>query len=314
MDINPFGMIYSYFERLYEKWEPFRNLVDNTWTSIKELAQSVKTEVLGEVNKMWATIKDVFADLKKELIAIGIPLDKLPVTWKRIKEGISGAYAETKKFLLIVKDGFFASFSAAWEVVKSFLSNTWTGFKDMVGGIFKGFGAIGRLIVKSLSIKNWTNGAMKEELQVVKNEFTRAGKGLFDFMPVTNIANRYKEYGETAADAFRKSYDYKDIKRIATTGKGRSFTPEHESKEGEHSKGGNGASIGKKNTSGSTDISLRPSTGGGSGARSITIENINITMNMEMKTESLQGADFDVVEDKLTESLYRVLRNLELSS
>lgn len=124
--------------------------------------------------------------------------------WDKFREVVDGVWESIKALATIVKDGFIGAIKSAWTVVKSFFSNMWTGVKNFVSGLIDGLVGIGK-IIKSAITFDWDG--VKKGAKETGEAFKKAGGGILDAIPITNVIKNYKEYGKKGAESFNKSYN-----------------------------------------------------------------------------------------------------------
>jgi len=125
---------------------------------------------------------------------------------------IDGLWASIKALGTYIGDGFLASITSAWEVIKGFFSNMWSGIKNLIGGIADAFGGLGKIIKSALSF-NWdgvTDGVSK-----LKDGLKRAGSGMLDAVPLTSVVKNYKQLGSAASDSFNAEFSKNAENRLS---------------------------------------------------------------------------------------------------
>ena len=236
---------------------------------------------------------------------------------------VDGLWASMKALGTYIKDGFLASFTSAWEVIKGFFSNMWSGIKNLIGGIADAFGGLSKIIKSALSF-NWDG--VTEGVTKLKGGIVRAGSGMIDAIPLTNIAKNYKAYGKTASDTFNSEFAKNTENRV---GIGDAYSAAKEKsleksaldkiKEGKEEKenplsASESPLISSTGTPSVVTSGMSNITGGSSKAKSISI-NIEsfIKGDLNVNSNETEGKSVEQIEEMLSDMFYRMIRNAETS-
>jgi len=262
------------------------------------------------------------------IAAIALLVAAFVLAYKRLdkfRAFVDGLWASMKALGTYIKDGFLASFISAWEVIKGFFSNMWNGIKNLIGGIADSFGGLGKIIKSALSF-NWDG--VTEGVTKLRSGIVRAGSGMIDAIPLTNIAKNYKAYGKTASDTFNSEFAKNAENRVNI---GDTYTNAHQKslKESrEKAKEKKSAEESKVNPLSTSEPPLTPTagipsaatsgmsniTGGSSKPRnvSITIDSF-IKGGLNVNSNETEGKSVEQIEEMLSDMFYRMIRNAETS-
>ena len=285
------------------------------------IAQKAATVAQWALNlSLWSNPIGIVIAAIAALVAIFVLAYKRSDKFRAI---IDGLWASMKALGTYIKDGFLATIKSAWEVIKGFFSNMWNGIKNLIGGIADAFGGIGKIIKSALSF-NWdgvTDGVTK-----LKDGIKRAGSGMLDAIPLTNIAKNYKAYGKTASDTFNNEFAKNAENRVGigdaySEAKGKSLQKSalDKIKEGKEEKknplsADESSLISSPGTSSTATSGMSNITSGSSQAKSIsiTIESF-IKGDLNVNSSETEGKSVDQIEEMLSDMFYRMIRNAETS-
>ncbi|MDC9722379.1 MAG: phage tail tape measure protein [Urechidicola sp.] len=195
-------------------------------------------------------------------------------------------------------DKFRAVINGLGAVLKAFFVNMWEGFKDVLGSIIDGLGAVGKML-KGLWDMDWDK--VKEGASEFGDAVKRGVGGAIDMNPLGSAIKNGKEYGK----AFKGAYDKEMDKSAAAKNKKEKeknlLDPNNTDEE-----------ITTTNTNTGGDINKVSSAG--SAPKTIIIEKITFNEGGINTTNTvLNNMSKEEIEEWFNESMMRVIRNAEMS-